>query len=396
MRRSPANPILPVMIESTHVLIAGGGVAGLEAALTLRELLRERVRLTLLSSSETFFFRALGVGEPFGLGAPIRHPLAPIARRIGADVVTGELAAVAPEADAVELRSGESLEYDRLLVAIGAQSRAASEYGVTYGHGDEFAEALADLQGGFIDHVAFVVPHEVSWPLPAYELALMTVAWGAASRSGGVRVTIVTPEREPLAMFGSAAAAAVAERLERAGVTFVGGAVPALQSDTLVGAGSRWVTADRVAVLPEVVGPAIPGLPERRGFIPVDAAGRVEGAPRVYAAGDAADHPVKQGGLAAQQATAAARAIALDAARVLSPVENRPILRGLLRTVEGPLYLRAALGDEEHTSTASTEPLWWPPAKLAAPRVTALVGQLERERAQGIVLPSGGLAIAAP
>ena len=51
------------------------------------------------------------------------------------------------------------------------------------------------------------------------------------------------------------------------------------------------------------------------GFLPVDAHGRVVGAPGVYAAGDATDFAIKQGGIACQQADAAAEAIAAEAGR---------------------------------------------------------------------------------
>jgi sulfide:quinone oxidoreductase len=106
----------------------------------------------------------------------------------------------------------------------------------------------------------------------------------------------------------------------------------------------------------------------------------------VYVVGDAAAHPIKHGGLAAQQAVAAAQALAFDAGLRDRLDEPRPILRGLLRTVDGPLYLRAALGDADATSAASPDPLWWPPSKIAAPRLTSYLGRIERARAQGRVL----------
>ena len=48
------------------VLIAGGGVAGLEAALTLRELAPEQTEVTMLAPDETFEIRALSVRDAFG------------------------------------------------------------------------------------------------------------------------------------------------------------------------------------------------------------------------------------------------------------------------------------------------------------------------------------------
>ena len=107
------------------------------------------------------------------------------------------------------------------------------------------------------------------------------------------------------------------------------------------------VTADAVVALPELEGPHILGLPmNERGFVPVNLHGRVVGAPGVFAAGDATAFPIKQGGLATQQADAAAEAIAVDLGLRQVAEPFRPVLRGLLLTGGAPLYLRAELGLE--------------------------------------------------
>ena len=64
-----------------RVLIAGGGVAGLEALLALRDLAGDRVELTLLSPETEFVYRPMAVAEPFGRGRADRHPLADDRRR---------------------------------------------------------------------------------------------------------------------------------------------------------------------------------------------------------------------------------------------------------------------------------------------------------------------------
>jgi sulfide:quinone oxidoreductase len=86
----------------------------------------------------------------------------------------------------------------------------------------------------------------------------------------------------------------------------------------------------------------------------------------VYAAGDGTTFPLKQGGIAAEQADVAAQAIA---ARAGCPVEPEPfnaVLRGLLLTGETPRFLRADLAGGGNTSEAREEALWWPAAKIAA------------------------------
>ena len=56
-------------------MIAGGGVAGLEALLALRAMARNQTRLTLIAPDPDFSYRPLAVAEPFGLGHAHRVPL---------------------------------------------------------------------------------------------------------------------------------------------------------------------------------------------------------------------------------------------------------------------------------------------------------------------------------
>jgi sulfide:quinone oxidoreductase len=120
---------------------------------------------------------------------------------------------------------------------------------------------------------------------------------------------------------------------------------------------------DRIVSLPLLEGPRIPGLPaDAAGFIPVDAFGRVRGIRAVYAIGDAADLPVKQGGLACQQADVVAAHIARSAGARVDATPLAPVLRGKLLTGRVSRYLRRDLG-ESHGREA-TEALWWPPAKV--------------------------------
>jgi len=138
-----------------------------------------------------------------------------------------------------------------------------------------------------------------------------------------------------------------------------------------------------VITLPQLEGPGLPGLPhDKHGFIPVDSHGRVSGVDDVYAAGDVTTFPLKQGGLAAQQADAVAEMIAAELGVPLTPKPFHPVLRGLLMTGGAPLYLRAEpqrlpreatvaieatprRRSAREASSAAGQPLWWPPAKIA-------------------------------
>jgi sulfide:quinone oxidoreductase len=232
--------------------------------------------------------------------------------------------------------------------------------------------------------VAFALPSERMWPLPLYELALMTAAHLSEHGASDVKVTLVTPEEEPLELFGPAATAAVGSLLEARGVTVRSSSLPALaRGRTLLLAGGAEVFADRVITVPMLEGPRISGLPhDQHGFIPVDKFGRVGESKNVFAAGDVTAFPLKQGGLAAQQADAVAGAIAALAGAAITPEPFRPVLRGLLLTGGAPLYLRAepqrlareatvaieapaARRTSRDASAAAGQALWWPPAKIA-------------------------------
>lgn len=118
---------------------------------------------------------------------------------------------------------------------------------------------------------------------------------------------------------------------------------------------------------PRLVGPRLRGVRcGAGGFIPADPHGRVDGADDVSAAGDVTLFPVKQGGLAAQQADDVAETIAASVGADVDPRPFRPVLRGVLLTGGSPRYLRVAIGgNRSGSSTVSDRPLWWPPDKPA-------------------------------
>lgn len=360
-------------VSPLRVLIAGGGVAGLEALLALRDLAGDRVKLTLLSPEPEFVYRPMAVGEPFGRGRAAHHDLARIAADLEAKLVDGALAEVDADAGAAITASGERLSYDALLVAVGAGSEPAYGRALTWTPETDpqlFGGLLRDIDEGYVKRVAFVVPPGVAWVLPAYELALMTgwQAWGMGHDD--VRVTIYTPEDAPLSLFGAEAAAAVRDDLAEAGVEAETGVYvaedPGVSGRFLLHPGERVLDAERVVALPRAVGPGLPGLPsDPRGFVLTDRYGKVPGIERVWAAGDATAFPVKQGGLASQQADAAAESIAAHAGAGVEPQPYRPVLRGLMLTGRGKDWMRHEVAGGAGEGTTVRRALWWPPTKIA-------------------------------
>lgn len=357
----------------SRVVIAGGGVAALEAALALRDQAGGRAALTLVSPAQRFAYRPLTVGEPFAMGDARSLPLADVARDVGAELVEGALASVDADAREALLADGSRrLAYDALLVAVGARRVPAVENATTF-RGHEDAEALhglvQDLESGYVRRVAFVVPAGVTWALPLYELALMSARRARDVAPEGVELTLVTPEEGPLIAFGAAASAEVRRVLEEAGVRVEASTRVELprKGELVLHPEGRTLECDRVIALPAVEAIAIEGLPaDAAGFTPVDSEGRVRGLDRVYAAGDGTAFPVKQGGLAAQQADAAAASIARAAGADVEPAPFHPVLRGELLTGAHPLFLKSDIsGGSGDVSLASEDPLWWPPSKVA-------------------------------
>jgi sulfide:quinone oxidoreductase len=331
-----------------EVLIAGGGVAGLEAAFALHALAPDRVHVTMLAPESEFIYRPNAVKEPFTLGYAHSYPLDALAADAGAELVQDALAQVDAERRLVHTAAGAELSYDALVLGLGVELGEGRPHVTTVDsrHIDECLHGLVqDVEEGYVKRVAFVVPAPVPWPLPAYELALLT-AQRAWEMGMDLSVTILTPERAPLAVFGDQASGEVAELLAERGIDLITSAYcefPQPKTITISG-GSRELQFDRIVALPELRGPAVPGIPgDGGGFIPVDEFGAVRGVSGVYAAGDATDFPVKHGGLAAQQADAAARSIAALAGASITPQRFDPVLEGVLVTGAKPRYFAARL-----------------------------------------------------
>ncbi|MGH3127409.1 MAG: CBS domain-containing protein [Gaiellaceae bacterium] len=352
------------------VLIAGGGVAALEAALALRDLAADRVDVELLAPEPHFWYRPLSVAAPFELGETMRFELDGLARELGASFTLAGLTGIEEWRHVAYTSTNKQIPYDVLLVACGALPFPAVPGALTFrGPADiELVQGLLEeIVRGDVHSVAFVIPWGAVWSLPAYELALLTSAYLQDRGIQGVELTLVTPEAEPLQLFGSPASQATRALLDESGVAIQVGAYAGTFADgelELVPDAS--LRADRVVALPRLQGAPIDGLPQTvYGFIPVDAHCRVHGVSDVLAAGDITSFTLKQGGIAAQQADVAATAIAAEAGADVVPTRFRPVLRGLLLTGREPRYLRRELGSEpEQEAVASYEALWWPPAKI--------------------------------
>jgi sulfide:quinone oxidoreductase len=387
----------------TRVVVAGGGIAGLEALLALHALAGDRVDLTLVAPQTDFVYRPLAIAEPFCLGRARRTALADAARDAGARHVVAAVEAVDAEARTVSTAEGP-IPYDALVLAVGAQSSPAYARALNW---DDRAEPhvlgglLMDIEGGYTPRLAVVVPPGPGWPLPAYELALL-ITREAKGMGIDLETTLVTPENAPLAAFGPRAVEAVTAELADAGIALETGAYADVEAGrpatVVMHPSGRRLEETRVVALPRLSGRRIDGVPtDPDGFVEVDDHCRVRGLPGVWAAGDGIAFPIKFGGLATEQADAAAEDIAMHAGAILVPRPFRPVLRGRLLTGLGRrerwMHYDAAGGAGDGQTSA--QPLWWPPGKVAGRYLAPWLAAHDDETIADHLPRSGGVPVQA-
>jgi sulfide:quinone oxidoreductase len=371
------------MENPARVVIAGGGIAALEAVIALRALTGPEPWITMVAPNDQFVYHPLTVGEPFALGEAPRLPLDKFAADVDIEWRQAAVSGVGPD-HAVLLEGGGFVAYDKLIVAMGAPREPVYEHATTFrGAGDvEAVHGLVqDVEMGRVRRVVFVVPAGVAWSLPLYELALMT-AHRAFDMNMEVGLTLVTPEDRPLGVFGAAAARDVERRLADAGVRLVCRSVAEIpaKGSVVLRPGDERIECDRIIALPVSRGPRTSGLPlDGDGFIPIDSFSRVPGIHDVYAAGDGTNFPLKQGGLACQQADAAAEHIAWSLGHLSDPEPFRPVLRGQLLTGDRPQFMRRDVtARREGVEISGEQPLWWPATKVAGKYLSAYLAEQDR------------------
>lgn len=352
----------------------------------LTDLGERQLRVALVAPEESFSLRPLSVTEPFRRGDRPTFELADIARELGLRLILDRISRVHPNERVIDLERGGALAYDALIIAVGARPRPAHPRVLTFDGPDavpRMRELVGAVGSGRVASLAFVVTGTWVWPLPMYELALMT-----RRRAERGRIVLVTPERAPLELFGERAADMVSKLLDAAQIEVHAGVEPRIAPDArsvALGTDRGDVEVDRIVTLPLLEGPALDGVPhDDRGFIPIDEHCQVPGLERVYAAGDGTDFPVKHGGLATQQAHAAVRHLTSQAGGALRPEPFRPVLRGRLITTE-----RHQSGE---AGAPSGELLWWPPAKVTGRYLSQWVGERTSDR-RWSEPPAGGVSI---
>ena len=355
----------------SQVVVAGGGMAGIEAALALRDFAGDRAVVTVVDPSRRFAIPASATGSAFGISPAVDVPLARVVARSGAALRRSHLVAVDGRRGLAMLAGGELLRYDDLIVAIGPRLEPSIPEALTFrGHRD--VEELRSLVSGIVGHserggdadIVVVIPAGCGWPLAGYEIAVMTrehlMAGGHAERC---RVTLVTAEDFPLTGFGPVASGAVAAKLRKTGIEIVTGAsAKGFDWGRLELTDGTARPADRVICLPIMRGPALDGMPtDAEGFLRCAHDGTVEGAPGVRVVGDAGAFPLKRGGIACQQADSVAAAIAR---RLGAEVDDLAFMPSMPEWVWDGADEWLARDDGPQPDGGASSP-WWPVPKTA-------------------------------
>jgi sulfide:quinone oxidoreductase len=220
------------------------------------------------------------------------------------------------------------------------------------------------IEAGRSTRLAFVLPPGPVWPLPLYELALLTAK--RAHQSGRtVQMSFVLSGPRPLEALGEEAGDVMTALLADAGITLFTDTDPIISSPRrmVLQPSNIVLESDRIISLPSISGPNIRGIPgfAQDRFLHVDEYCRVLGTQgRIFAAGDATDLPVKQGGVGAQQADVAAAGIA-HLAGVAPPAERlRAQINATLLTGDASLYLSAYLIDGQGWQASFYDQPPWP------------------------------------
>ena len=388
-----------------RVLIAGGRFAALEAMLALREFAPEAVQVDVLSSRRWFVVTPTATGELFRAVPRARWPLGELVARAGARLVPGMLGEVDARRRRIITSEARTLEYDYAIVAVGARAEAWLDApGITFsGPGDvprmgRMLDELAARAGtGEPVRVAFVVPPGPGWVIPAYELALMARHYLDEHGAAAAGVLLVTSEDAPLGIFGDPATRMISDALDAAGIELHTGAITRGWADGVLEiVPDRAVAADVVIAMPVLRGPRVTGLAQTQaGFVAADRHGRVRGAPRVFVAGDAGPFPVKQGGLACQQADRVAAVICAELGITTPEIPPTPVLRGLVWSADLDRFLRRDLAggrDESHGTASAASALWWPPGKVAGRYLAPYLEQMTAHELVDLPGRDGGAA----
>jgi sulfide:quinone oxidoreductase len=326
----------------THVVILGGGFAGVEAAIFAR---KNGFDTTLISNTKHVYIRPISIWIPTGEITPDKARLAlnDLAQRHGFKLVTGAVTKIDSANNLVYLGSSP-ISYDQLILAMGGATMKPPGVEHTLSicgppkEALEIKERLDKLIEKGSGKIAFGFGGNPKDPSavrggPVFEL-LFNVE--KQLRSLGIRkdfeITFFAPMPEPGKKMGKKALKMLDKMLQKRGVKKrVGKKIIGFHSDAVDFEGKETLESDLIIFTPGGTGHPVvreSSLPmNEAGYVKINDHCLVEGTTNVYATGDIAaiegpDWRAKQGHLAE---TMSRVAIAAIAAKIQGSKDNAKI-----------------------------------------------------------------------
>jgi sulfide:quinone oxidoreductase len=352
-----------VKIARPRVVVLGGGFGGLEAALSVKQRVREDAEITLISDQDHFLFKPNTIYIPFGLDpAKLKLHLARPTKRRNIKLVRSVAREIDPISGLVYLDDGNSsnhdhkMAYDYLVVATGTSARpeeipGLDEFGLTAWTSGQMLELrtalhklVLEAKEGKQQRVLFLVPPNNWCSGPLYEMAMLLDTWLRRKQvRRQVDITWSTCEIAYLEVFGARLHNLVAEEFSLRNIgghrSYVVDHVE--KGEVAYQNGERLPFDLLLAFPPQGASTHFGSLPaDERGFITTHVqTGQVAGYPDVYAVGDAAApegtpyFPVKQAYMASLQAGTAADHLSAQVRGASPSLTFDPVTRN----VQGPL-----------------------------------------------------------
>lgn len=302
----------------SRVVVVGGGIAGVEAALTIART-NPRASITLVAQWPSMRIVPELVYVPFGVvpqAIDVR-----LIRALAADGIELHLATcqgVDIQAHELHLSTG-TLSYDSVVFAPGTVPQPTSANRLrTLDDADRLRSALAELEQSTARHraVTLRVPEECHWTPPAFEFALLLARWRSTIGAPDIRIEMAIEASEPLDIFSFEASELVRTRLHEARVELMSH-IPAHRIDL--------IPSSLAIEFDGLVAQRVFGLPplQPSGFYRTDSSGRV--ATDAYVVGDATEMPFKAGFAVGWHARRVAAALGGDITLLGSHVDGIPI-----------------------------------------------------------------------
>ncbi|MGB8053147.1 MAG: FAD-dependent oxidoreductase [Azonexus sp.] len=318
------------MKTSPHIVILGAGFAALTAVRELRKR-APKTRLTLVAPSAEFIYLPSLIWIPSGLrkGSDLILPLDRFLKDHQVEFVAGRVTGLRDGGRTVLTDTGE-VQNDALLIATGARfikKLPGIEHALTLCEGVASAEAIRDrvnaMQGGRIALGFGGNPNEASAMRggPMFELLFgLDTLLRQQGKRDKIELTFFNAASEPGKRLGEKAVTGLLQEMAKRRIDTHLGHKPLSFSEKGIDTEGGHINADLILFMPGLTGPA--WAPEAGlklspgGFFQADEFCRVDGADKVFVAGDAGSFPgpdwmPKQAHMADLQAKAAAENLLL-------------------------------------------------------------------------------------